>query len=89
MTCSLAFSNALFATSTAVHEWHRTGSSAFHCDSVAGVLEQITVLPHAGGGSLVLTRPWRSMARSLYNEPERFIETDSTCSTYACARSQS
>ena len=28
-----------------------------------------------GGGTLVLTRPWPSMARSLYNEPERFIET--------------
>lgn len=25
-----------------------------HCDSVASALEQITVLPHAGGGSLVL-----------------------------------
>ena len=25
-----------------------------HCDSVAGALEHITVLPHAGGGSLVL-----------------------------------
>jgi acetyl-CoA synthetase len=28
-----------------------------------------------GGGTLVLTRPWPSMARTLYQEPERFIET--------------
>jgi acetyl-CoA synthetase len=28
-----------------------------------------------GGGNLVLTRPWPSMARTLYQEPERFIET--------------
>ncbi len=29
----------------------------------------------AGGGILVLTRPWPAMARTLYGEPERFIET--------------
>jgi acetyl-CoA synthetase len=28
-----------------------------------------------GGGTLVLTRPWPSMARTLYGEPERFVET--------------
>jgi acetyl-CoA synthetase len=28
-----------------------------------------------GGGNLVLTRPWPAMARTLYNEPERFVET--------------
>ena len=28
-----------------------------------------------GGGILVLTRPWPSMARTLFNEPERFVET--------------
>ncbi len=28
-----------------------------------------------GAGTLVLTRPWPSMARTLYKEPERFIET--------------
>jgi acetyl-CoA synthetase len=28
-----------------------------------------------GGGTLVLTRPWPSMARTLYKEPERFVET--------------
>jgi acetyl-CoA synthetase len=29
----------------------------------------------AGGGNLVLTRPWPAMARTLYKEPERFVET--------------
>jgi acetyl-CoA synthetase len=28
-----------------------------------------------GGGTLVLTRPWPSMARTLFREPERFVET--------------
>jgi acetyl-CoA synthetase len=28
-----------------------------------------------GGGTLVLTRPWPSMARTLFKEPERFVET--------------
>ncbi|HKG36057.1 MAG TPA: acetate--CoA ligase [Solirubrobacterales bacterium] len=28
-----------------------------------------------GGGTLVLTRPWPAMARTLYKEPERFVET--------------
>jgi acetyl-CoA synthetase len=28
-----------------------------------------------GGGTLVLTKPWPSMARGLYREDERFIET--------------
>ena len=28
-----------------------------------------------GAGILVLTRPWPAMARTLYNEPERFVET--------------
>jgi acetyl-CoA synthetase len=28
-----------------------------------------------GAGTLVLTRPWPGMARTLYKEPERFIET--------------
>jgi acetyl-CoA synthetase len=28
-----------------------------------------------GAGTLVLTRPWPSMARNLYKEPERFLET--------------
>ncbi len=28
-----------------------------------------------GGGTLVLTRPWPAMARTLYQEPDRFVET--------------
>jgi acetyl-CoA synthetase len=28
-----------------------------------------------GGGTLVLTQPWPGMARTLYKEPERFVET--------------
>ncbi|MFN8160166.1 MAG: acetate--CoA ligase [Solirubrobacterales bacterium] len=28
-----------------------------------------------GGGNLVLTHPWPAMARTLYGEPERFVET--------------
>ena len=28
-----------------------------------------------GGGTLVLTRPWPAMARTLYREPERYLET--------------
>ncbi len=28
-----------------------------------------------GGGTLVLTRPWPAMARTLFNEPERYVET--------------
>jgi acetyl-CoA synthetase len=28
-----------------------------------------------GGGTLVLTSPWPAMARTLYREPERFVET--------------
>jgi acetyl-CoA synthetase len=28
-----------------------------------------------GGGNLVLTRPWPSMARTLFKEPDRFVET--------------
>jgi acetyl-CoA synthetase len=28
-----------------------------------------------GGGTLVLTRPWPSMARTLFKEPDRFVET--------------
>ncbi|MBK8294249.1 MAG: acetate--CoA ligase [Solirubrobacterales bacterium] len=28
-----------------------------------------------GGGTLVLSKPWPAMARTLYNEPDRFIKT--------------
>ncbi len=42
----------------------------------AEVLDESTGEPiQEGQGLLVLTRPWPSMLRTLYKEPERFIET--------------
>jgi len=42
----------------------------------AEVLDESTGEPIADGqGLLVLTRPWPSMLRTLYKEPERFVET--------------
>jgi acetyl-CoA synthetase len=42
----------------------------------ADVLDESTGEPIAEGqGLLVLTRPWPSMLRTLYKEPERFIDT--------------
>ena len=42
----------------------------------AEVLDESTGEPvEEGQGLLVLTRPWPSMLRTLYKEPERFIET--------------
>jgi acetyl-CoA synthetase len=42
----------------------------------AEVLDESTGEPiEEGQGLLVLTRPWPSMLRTLYREPERFIET--------------
>jgi acetyl-CoA synthetase len=32
-------------------------------------------VPFGGGGYLVLTRPWPGMLRTLYKEPDRFVET--------------
>jgi acetyl-CoA synthetase len=42
----------------------------------ADVLDESTGEPiREGQGLLVLTRPWPSMLRTLYREPERFVET--------------
>ena len=42
----------------------------------AEVLDESTGEPvEEGQGLLVLTRPWPSMLRTLYKEPERFVET--------------
>jgi acetyl-CoA synthetase len=42
----------------------------------AEVLDESTGEPvREGQGLLVLTRPWPSMLRTLYKEPERFVET--------------
>ncbi|MFO7300681.1 MAG: AMP-binding protein, partial [Actinomycetes bacterium] len=32
-------------------------------------------VPLGGGGYLVLTRPWPSMARTIYGDPQRFVDT--------------
>lgn len=32
-------------------------------------------VPLGGGGYLVITRPWPSMARTIYGDPQRFIDT--------------
>jgi acetyl-CoA synthetase len=34
-----------------------------------------TSVPYGGGGYIVLTRPWPSMLRGIYGDPERFRET--------------
>jgi acetyl-CoA synthetase len=44
------------------------GVSAALVDELGGALEQ-------GSGYLVLTRPWPSMLRTLYNDPDRYVET--------------
>jgi acetyl-CoA synthetase len=41
----------------------------------AGIFDRKGKLIAEGGGTLVLTRPWPAMARTLYGEPERFVET--------------
>jgi acetyl-CoA synthetase len=42
----------------------------------AEVRDEATGEPvHEGQGLLVLTRPWPSMLRTLYKEPDRFVET--------------
>jgi acetyl-CoA synthetase len=33
------------------------------------------VVPLGGGGYLVLTRPWPSMLRTIYGDPDRYVET--------------
>jgi acetyl-CoA synthetase len=32
-------------------------------------------VPFGGGGFLVLTRPWPSMARTIWGDPDRFVDT--------------
>ena len=44
------------------------GIEAAIYDSEGGEIEE-------GGGTLVVTKPWPGMARTLYREPERFLET--------------
>jgi acetyl-CoA synthetase len=44
------------------------GIEAAIYDSQGGEIEE-------GGGTLVITKPWPGMARTLYREPDRFLET--------------
>jgi acetyl-CoA synthetase len=44
------------------------GIEAAIYDSEGGEIEE-------GGGTLVITKPWPGMARTLYREPDRFLET--------------
>jgi acetyl-CoA synthetase len=44
------------------------GIEAAIYDSEGGEIEE-------GGGTLVVTKPWPGMARTLYREPDRFLET--------------
>jgi acetyl-CoA synthetase len=37
--------------------------------------DQGASVPLGGGGYLVLTRPWPAMLRTLYKDPDRFVET--------------
>jgi acetyl-CoA synthetase len=55
----------------------KPGAATFPFPGVfADVLDESTGEPIAEGqGLLVLTSPWPSMLRTLYKEPERFIET--------------
>jgi acetyl-CoA synthetase len=55
----------------------KPGSATFPFPGVsAEVREESTGEPiEQGQGLLVLTRPWPSMLRTLYKEPERFVET--------------
>jgi acetyl-CoA synthetase len=55
----------------------KPGSATFPFPGVfAEVLDESTGEPIvAGQGLLVLTHPWPSMLRTLYKEPERYIET--------------
>jgi acetyl-CoA synthetase len=55
----------------------KPGSATHAFPGVAGaVLDESTGEPiEEGQGLLVLTRPWPSMLRTLYKEPERFVDT--------------
>jgi acetyl-CoA synthetase len=41
----------------------------------AAILDEKDEPVEEGGGTLVLNKPWPAMARTLYGEPERFVET--------------
>jgi acetyl-CoA synthetase len=55
----------------------RPGSATFPFPGVGAdvVDDQGRSVPLGGGGYLTLTRPWPAMLRTLYKEPDRYIET--------------
>ncbi|HEY1635678.1 MAG TPA: acetate--CoA ligase [Acidimicrobiales bacterium] len=55
----------------------RPGSGTFPFPGVGAdvVDDQGASVPLGGGGYLTLTRPWPAMLRTIYKDPDRFIET--------------
>ncbi len=55
----------------------RPGSATFPFPGVGAdvVDDEGRSVPLGGGGYLTLTRPWPAMLRTLYKDPDRFIET--------------
>ncbi len=55
----------------------KPGSATFPFPGIAAdvVDDEGNSVPLGGGGYLVITRPWPSMARTIYGDPQRFIDT--------------
>jgi acetyl-CoA synthetase len=55
----------------------RPGSATFPFPSVGAdvVDDEGRSVPLGGGGYLTLTKPWPAMLRTLYKDPDRFVET--------------
>ena len=55
----------------------KPGSATFPFPGIAAdvVDDDGNSVPLGGGGYLVLTRPWPSMARTIYGDPQRFVDT--------------
>ncbi|MDP8958218.1 MAG: acetate--CoA ligase [Actinomycetota bacterium] len=55
----------------------KPGSATFPFPGVAAdvVDENGNSVPPGGGGYLVLTRPWPAMLRTIYGDPDRYVET--------------
>jgi acetyl-CoA synthetase len=55
----------------------RPGSATFPFPGVGAdvVDDQGASVPLGGGGYLTLTRPWPAMLRTIYKDPDRFVET--------------
>jgi acetyl-CoA synthetase len=55
----------------------KPGSATFPFPSIVAdvVDEKGSTVPLGGGGYLVLKRPWPSIARTIWGDPERYVET--------------